>query len=258
MDLFEKVTWGLTGIVVVGVIALIVVTSVVGVELSPSTISEDEVRWEFRRANRHLFQWSSVSRPDVVGRGPQFGPGALAAAVPGGARGARPGAGRPGQPGGNDGVGVGVERGPRADGGGDIALGPTDAGSGGGGSWSGGFTQDPATGAYEAPTVRLPALLVEHYRHADQARAALNSAESYDIDYGGQTAVKLGNVPANSPLAEYLGLQQGDIVVAVNGYAVSRSNGMNLYQRLKNEEKFRVEIDRGGTRIIAKYEVERN
>ena len=44
-------------------------------------------------------------------------------------------------------------------------------------------------------------------------------------------------------------------MIAVNGYAVSKANGMQVYERLKNKSSFRAEIERNGTRFIARYDV---
>lgn len=247
MRFLELGTWALTGLLVVGVIALIFVNSVLGISLAPHEVSVDEVDAIFGIYNK---TWQSVDAPDVRGQGPLVRfeiPTSMKDGASG--RSGRSGDGKRGE-----GSGRGEEA-PGAAGSGPGGSGSApdgyDRSSGGGGqNWT---TSD--NGLPEAPPVYLPPVLVERYQHAQEARDALMSAESFDIPFDGGTAVRLGRMGPDSPLSKYLGLQPNDVVISVNGNAVSKSNGMDLHGRLKNEKRFRVEIQRGGARFIAKYEI---
>lgn len=85
---------------------------------------------------------------------------------------------------------------------------------------------------------------------APTSRAAVEDFQ----DFGGAMAFgeedphgrfQLHEVDPASPIAQ-VGLEPGDILVAVNGHAVSKARGRELYELLKNERTFLVDIIRDG------------
>jgi hypothetical protein len=107
------------------------------------------------------------------------------------------------------------------------------------------------------PTVYIGSDAVEKYRHFDDAMSVVADIPSEEIDYGGQPALRLPELPEGHPLAVNLGLQNGDIIVSVNERPVSKDmgNARQLFEELKNERTFRVVIDRNGQRFTVPYEV---
>ncbi|MFC1707218.1 hypothetical protein ACFL59_10470 [Planctomycetota bacterium] len=236
MVFIERLIWVLAGMVVLGVV-LVIALPALGIKVGPSSISQEDVDYDFAQANPDL-SWTPVAKPNERGAVQAFAPavGKGRVAAQGGGKGSAKK-----QPG-------------RKDGANPAGASNSKQGLGSGG---GPGLKQSNSGGYlpEAPTVYLPNSMAEKYRHIQDGMEALNSAESWDVDYHGQTAIQVGNMYENSPLRKYLGLQPGDIVVSINGYAVSRTVGRDLYNQLKSETKFRVEIDRGGSRFMMSYEI---
>ncbi|MHC4389870.1 MAG: PDZ domain-containing protein [Planctomycetota bacterium] len=260
MNSFEKIVWVIVGLGVLAVVALVGLHAA-GISLTRSGITNERVKADQDEINAHLDpNWrdtgffSAVDTPEARAKR-----AAAAASAKGGppAQGIPAGAGRvikdgkaervtsrdPGAPAQVRGPipsRIATGGAPTQSGGGQVQLAPSLLGD-----------QVP-----ESPPIMIPASFADKYRHLPDAREGLNSAESWDIQYGGQTAIQLGQILPNSPLTQNLGLQPGDIVVAVNNQPVSNANGMAMYDQLKDEKVFRVEIDRSGSRFIMKYEVE--
>jgi len=246
MRVFEIGVWCLTALQVLAVVTIIVLETVFGFHLSPSSVSVQSADALFVLANSA--HWQAVAAPTNVRgkRAPRFGPGLVAKQAKANARRKAQAGASKRSASGKRGPGSAPGRGPRGQ--------TPDSTQIAGGGPAGPTWQQNDQGLPELPTVYLPYQVIERYTHADEAKDALTSVASKDIPYGGGTAVQLGTVPPDHPLAKYIGLQAGDIVIAVNGYAVSRQNGMDIYNRLKNKQKFRVEIERRGSRFVAKYE----
>jgi hypothetical protein len=107
------------------------------------------------------------------------------------------------------------------------------------------------------PTVYIGEDAVEKYQHFDDIVDLLSTVSSEDVDYGGETAVQIGEIPEGHPIATSLGLQPGDIIISVNGLAVSRGAARQLYEQLKNQREFTVVIDRAGQRFTVPYRIGR-
>ncbi len=234
MDGAERIVWALAGHVVVLVAALAALGPLRS-EISPAMVAA-----ETRNLNRGN-AWMAASR----GGGGAFEFVPSASRVP-----ARPERARPGAAG---------EAAAAAATGQDRPAAPE------------GFEPDPEEGGpapapYVPPappltpgvqqTVYIPADAVEKYRHYDELVELLNTAESYDEDYNGLPAVRLGHIPEGHPVLVNLGLQPGDIVISVNGRpAGPRANARQLFEELKDQRDFLVEIDRGGVRYTVPYQI---
>jgi membrane-associated protease RseP (regulator of RpoE activity) len=103
------------------------------------------------------------------------------------------------------------------------------------------------------PTVYVPASAREKYQHFEDLVDLGNTAAGGDVDYYGQTAFQIREIAEGSPLATQLGFQAGDIIISVNGQPANTGNARQLYDALKNETQFQVEIDRGGQRLTIPY-----
>jgi hypothetical protein len=105
------------------------------------------------------------------------------------------------------------------------------------------------------PTIYVPSSAVEKYQHFDDLVELGNTAVGGDVDYQGQTAFQIRDISEGSPLANQLGFQPNDVIISVNGYPASMGNARQLYETLKNEKQFQVEIDRAGQRMTIPYHV---
>ncbi|MFC1707327.1 hypothetical protein ACFL59_11020 [Planctomycetota bacterium] len=108
------------------------------------------------------------------------------------------------------------------------------------------------------PVARRPPAaekLAERYRHLQDGTPTANGAETWDVEYGGSAALQIGFLSDSSPLGSAIGLQPGDIVISVNGRPVGKTAGRDMYNELKNETHFEIEIDRGGERKTLTYDL---
>ncbi len=101
--------------------------------------------------------------------------------------------------------------------------------------------------------VLIPRVIVDKYRYMGDVKELMNSARSATVIRQGQSALRLAWVKPTSPLTKYLGLQGGDYILSINGYSVSRENGLELYQQLKDASHFDVQIERGGRLIERRF-----
>ena len=234
LDRLEKIVWVITAVAVVLVIVF--------VKYGPfkSGISKETV-WDddFYAINPHL---QRGERPNVAlpaSRGVSFTPTAGAARQP------APG----GVPARQPGEAEGAAQPPAPPGG--PALRPPVAGE---------PPRPPdhpgtAVPASEAPAIYIPQSVREKYRYFEDVVELGMTAAGDDVDYGGQVAFQITFIEDNSPLSTRLGFQAGDIVISVNGYPASKANARQLFETLKHESDFRVEIDRGGSRMTIPYHV---
>ncbi|GIW72934.1 MAG: hypothetical protein KatS3mg102_2476 [Planctomycetota bacterium] len=228
LDVLEKLLWGLTALVIVAVVALAVV-------IEPrSAIPREHIDWEFRLRNAPAYRAAAaagdVALPETRAR--TFAP---AAAGPGtSAGGTSPPRAQPGAP--------GPERAP-------AERAP--------GEWR--QPQPPAGqvvgGVYHAPPVYLPASWQRRYSTFQDLVDVGQTAASDPVEIDGQEATEITAIDPDSPLAAHLGLRAGDIIVKVNGYPAARSRARELYEILKNERDFEVEIIRNGQRQVLHYQI---
>jgi hypothetical protein len=111
----------------------------------------------------------------------------------------------------------------------------------------------PANRPIVTEAVVIPPSALEKYRCFDDLLDLGRSARGADLPYQGGTAFRIDAIDDDSPLAVSLGFQAGDIVIAVNGRAVSTAAGPALYEALKDERRFEVDLERAGRRITIPY-----
>jgi sulfur carrier protein ThiS len=225
LDIFEKLLWVLTALVIVGVIGL----AVYGPK---STIRDEDWMWEFAQMNA-----AASARPNVAlpgSRGRTFTPGA-----PGAPRAAASGAQAPGQaqsPGGN---GASPYADPRS---GSPATHLQQGGQ-------------YVEGVYQAPPVYLPSSMRRKYSKFQDLVDLGQTASSFATEVDGQDAVQLEWIDERSPLSSHLGLQPGDVIVSVNGRPASRQHARQLYEELRHERDFEILVIRNSQRMTLNYSV---
>lgn len=73
---------------------------------------------------------------------------------------------------------------------------------------------------------------------------------------GRVVAIRIESLSENSPLRTHVRLQEGDEILSICGYLPSNlSEGEQLFNSLKNEEYFYLEIERNGRRMLLLYHV---
>ncbi len=226
MDLLEKIVWGLTGLTIVGVVACAV--------LGPfkSEISADAVWGDaFDNAN-------ALGRLDE-GQAVELGGGRVKPRL------------KPKATGGNK-PSSGPARPRTAGGGGETGPGPGGPDEASREPYEPGVVVGEAT---EYETIYLPQAVKQKYRHFEDLYDLGMTASSVEIEKDGQLYVQIEEMNEGSPLQERLGFQPGDILISVNGNQANSDNARQLYEQLKNETQFRVEIERDGQRLIIPYQV---
>ena len=69
-------------------------------------------------------------------------------------------------------------------------------------------------------------------------------------------AIRIESLSENSPLRTHVRLEEGDEIVSICGYLPSDlSEGEQLFNALKNEEYFYLEVERKGRRMLLLYHV---
>ncbi len=103
--------------------------------------------------------------------------------------------------------------------------------------------------------VYVPEAFLSKHREFEALVELGSTAEGWPVAKDGRKAYMFGRIDERSPLKTVLGLQEGDIILSVNGHPVTGENGRELHERLRGEKRFEVLIDRQGLLILVPYVV---